>query len=117
MPLPSVAVNPITLATSVLNVKYSLSATPRRIVFISGMPEPILCGATKCTKPAENRINDTGNETHAKYCIYGCDVRSLYNQIRAEFREKSINYYPIQFCTYSLSLTIGAHSDPSVHDE
>lgn len=40
IPLPRVAVNPITLATSVLNVKYSLSATPLKIVFISGMPEP-----------------------------------------------------------------------------
>lgn len=40
IPLPRVAVNPITFATSVLNVKYSLSATPRNIVFISGIPEP-----------------------------------------------------------------------------
>lgn len=87
MPLPNVAVKPITLATSVLNVKYSLSATPRKMVFISGMPEPILCGATKCTKPAENNINDTGNDTHAKYCVYGADVRSLYNQIRAESKQ------------------------------
>lgn len=84
IPLPSVAVNPITLATRVLNVKYSLSVTPRNIVFISGMPEPILCGATRWTKPAEKRIRQTGNDTHAKYCIYGCDVRSLYSQILAE---------------------------------
>lgn len=67
IPLPSVAVKPITFATSVLNVRYSLSVTPRKIVFISGIPEPILCGATKCTNPAENRIKHTGNEIHAKY--------------------------------------------------
>lgn len=83
MPDPSVAVKPITLATSVLNVRYSFNVTPLRIVFISGMPEPILCGATRCTKPAENSIKHTGNDTHAKYCTYGCDVRSLYNQILA----------------------------------
>lgn len=83
IPLPRVAVNPITLATSVLNVRYSLSVTPRNIVFISGIPEPILCGATRWTKPAEKRIKHTGNDTHAKYCTYGCDVRSLYNQILA----------------------------------
>lgn len=46
-PDPSVAVKPITFATSVLNVRYSFSATPRNIVFISGIPEPILCGATR----------------------------------------------------------------------
>lgn len=40
IPLPKVAVNPITFATSVLNVKYSFSATPLNIVFISGIPEP-----------------------------------------------------------------------------
>lgn len=39
-PLPRVAVRPIILATSVLNVRYSLSATPLRMVFISGIPEP-----------------------------------------------------------------------------
>lgn len=83
IPLPSVAVKPITLATKVLNVKYSFSVTPRSMVFISGIPEPILCGATKCTNPAENKIKHTGNDTHAKYCMCGCDVKSLYNQIRA----------------------------------
>lgn len=39
-PLPSVAVRPITFATSVRNVRYSLRVTPRSIVFISGIPEP-----------------------------------------------------------------------------
>lgn len=28
---------------------------------------PILCGAIKCTKPAENKIKQTGSDTHAKY--------------------------------------------------
>lgn len=45
---------------------------------------PMLCGASKCTKPAENNISDTGNETHAKYCTNGSDVRSLYSHTRAE---------------------------------
>ncbi len=40
MPAPNVAVKPITFAIKVLNVKYSLRATPLKIVFISGIPEP-----------------------------------------------------------------------------
>merc|ERR1719239_539035 len=39
IPEPSVAVRPITLATRVLKVRYSLSTTPLSITFISGMPE------------------------------------------------------------------------------
>lgn len=41
MPLPRAQVSPITLATKVLKVRYSFSTTPRRMVFISGIPEPI----------------------------------------------------------------------------
>lgn len=41
IPLPNVAVSPMTFATNVLNVRYSFNATPRRIVFISGIPEPV----------------------------------------------------------------------------
>lgn len=91
IPLPRVAVNPITLATRVLNVKYSFNVTPRKMVFISGIPEPILCGAMRWTNPAEKRIKHTGNETHAKYWIYGCDVKSLYNQILAVVLPKKKN--------------------------
>jgi len=40
IPLPKVAVKPTTLAIRVRNVKYSLRTTPRRIVFISGIPDP-----------------------------------------------------------------------------
>lgn len=40
IPEPKVAVSPITFATSVLKVRYSFRATPRKIVFISGIPEP-----------------------------------------------------------------------------
>lgn len=40
IPLPRAQVKPMTLATKVLKVKYSLSTTPLRIVFISGIPEP-----------------------------------------------------------------------------
>lgn len=40
MPLPRAQVRPITLATKVLKVRYSFSTTPRRMVFISGIPEP-----------------------------------------------------------------------------
>lgn len=71
IPAPNVAVRPIIFATNVLNVRYSLRATPRSMVFISGMPEPILCGATRWTKPAENKINETGRETQAMYCATG----------------------------------------------
>lgn len=38
---------------------------------------PILCGATKCTNPAENRIRQTGSAIHAKNCKLGFSVRSL----------------------------------------
>lgn len=40
-PEPRVQVSPTILAMSVRNVRYSLSTTPRRIVFISGIPDPI----------------------------------------------------------------------------
>lgn len=42
IPLPSVAVSPTTLAINVRKVRYSFNVTPLKIVFISGMPEPIL---------------------------------------------------------------------------
>lgn len=65
---PSIPISyQLTLAIRVRKVRYSFSATPRRIVFISGIPEPILCGATMCTKPALKRIRHIGKETHAKY--------------------------------------------------
>lgn len=57
----------LTLAIRVRKVRYSFNATPRRIVFISGIPEPILCGATMCTKPALKRIRHIGKETQARY--------------------------------------------------
>ena len=41
IPLPSVAVSPTILASSVLPERYSFSTTPLRMVFISGMPEPM----------------------------------------------------------------------------
>ena len=40
MPLPRAQVRPMTFATNVLKVRYSLSTTPLRMVFISGIPEP-----------------------------------------------------------------------------
>lgn len=40
IPLPRAQVKPMTLATNVLNVRYSFRTTPLRIVFISGIPEP-----------------------------------------------------------------------------
>lgn len=40
IPLPRAQVRPMTLATKVLNVRYSFSTTPLSIVFISGIPEP-----------------------------------------------------------------------------
>lgn len=40
IPLPRAQVRPMTLATKVLKVRYSLRTTPLSIVFISGMPEP-----------------------------------------------------------------------------
>lgn len=93
----------MTFATSVLNVKYSFSATPLRMTFISGIPEPekcstcdkihwslfkssnapILCGATKWTKPAEKRMRQTGSDIQAKNCVTGSLVRSRYSQTLA----------------------------------
>lgn len=46
-PLPKIAIRPTNLATSVLNVRYSFKVTPRKMVFISGIPEPIACGETR----------------------------------------------------------------------
>jgi hypothetical protein len=40
IPLPSTAVKATILAIPVRKVKYSLRTTPRKIVFISGIPEP-----------------------------------------------------------------------------
>ena len=83
-----------------LNVRYSLSTTPLKIVFISGMPDPIawkaanfesqnlsnlFClisncswlllgitwGATTCTNPVENRTRNTGRET-CEYFLIEC---------------------------------------------
>lgn len=45
IPLPRAQVSPMTLATKVLRVRYSFSTTPRKIVFISGMPDPGAGGA------------------------------------------------------------------------
>lgn len=41
IPLPRAQVKPMTLATNVLKVRYSFSTTPLRMVFISGMPDPV----------------------------------------------------------------------------
>lgn len=41
MPLPRPAVSPMTLATKALRVRYSFSTTPLRMVFNSGIPEPV----------------------------------------------------------------------------
>lgn len=43
MPLPRAQVSPMTFATKVLRVRYSFSTTPRKMVFISGMPDPGEC--------------------------------------------------------------------------
>lgn len=40
IPLPRAQVSPMTFATKVLRVRYSFSTTPRKMVFISGMPDP-----------------------------------------------------------------------------
>lgn len=42
IPLPKTAVRPTILAMRVRNVRYSFKATPRSMVFISGMPEPAI---------------------------------------------------------------------------
>lgn len=47
MPLPNAQVRPMTFATKVLKVRYSLSTTPLRMVFISGIPEPAGGGQTE----------------------------------------------------------------------
>lgn len=40
IPLPRLAVSPMTLAMKALRVRYSFRTTPLRMVFSSGMPEP-----------------------------------------------------------------------------
>lgn len=112
----------MTLATSVRNVKYSFKATPRSIVFISGMPEPgnhfrqyqnesiplkfyvlrsiedlfgspMDWGATNWTNPALNSVRQTGSEIQAAYCAAGLWVKSLYNHNLAEKRKKNENWF------------------------
>ena len=41
IPLPRPAVRPITLAMKALRVRYSFRTTPLRMVFSSGIPEPV----------------------------------------------------------------------------
>lgn len=41
IPLPKAKARLMTLATKVLKVRYSFSNTPRRMVFISEIPEPV----------------------------------------------------------------------------
>lgn len=60
MPLPRAHVSPITLATKVFRVRYSFRTTPRRMVFISGIPEPTACGARIWVKPAEKVMSTVG---------------------------------------------------------
>lgn len=83
-PLPSEHVSPITFDTRVLNVRYSLRTTPLNTVFISGMPEPIACGAIMCTKPEEKSISVRGNAIQARYWRTGCLAKSRNSQIRAK---------------------------------
>lgn len=40
-PEPSEAVSPVTFASKVLSVRYSGITTPRIMVFISGIPDPV----------------------------------------------------------------------------
>lgn len=41
IPLPRLAVSPMTLAMKALRVRYSFRTTPLRMVFSSGIPEPV----------------------------------------------------------------------------
>lgn len=74
---------PTAFAIKVLKVKYSLRATPLKIVFISGIPDPMLEGATICTNPEENTTRNTGSRIQLKYCANACEVKSRYSQRRA----------------------------------
>ena len=53
IPLPRPAVKPMTLAMKALRVRYSFRTTPLRMVFSSGMPEPV-----KRKKEKEKRERD-----------------------------------------------------------
>lgn len=56
IPEPRAAVRATTLATPVRNVRYSFKTTPRKIVFISGIPEPENCNKTNNKNMKENSI-------------------------------------------------------------
>ena len=66
IPLPRVAVKPTIFATRVFAVRYSLRTTPLKMVFISGIPEPMACGATTWTNPALNNTKQIGSDTQAR---------------------------------------------------
>lgn len=62
-------VRPTIFAISVRNVRYSLSATPLRMVFISGIPDP--------------KNKQTNNKIYKKYslkiCQYNIALQFLWN--------------------------------------
>ena len=59
-PLLSASVKPIAFAIKTRNERYSFNTTPRSIVFISGMPLPIACGAIKFTMIVEAKTSAHG---------------------------------------------------------
>ena len=50
-----------------------------RMVFISGMPEPMACGASMWTTPVLKRTRKTGRTTQAKYCAAMWSPRCSYS--------------------------------------
>ena len=63
----------------------TLSTTPRMMVFISGIPDPMAWGATRWTKPAEKSTKKMGKTHQAKNCTtiwWFCSLTILYNIIR-----------------------------------
>lgn len=66
-PEPKVKVSPTIFAISVRKVRYSLRTTPRKMVFISGIPEPIAYDSSAKAVSVDARVE----RTRFVYSTYG----------------------------------------------
>ena len=71
----------------VLNERYSLRMTPLKMVFISGMPEPMALGETMWTKPVLNRMKTMVKRTQATYWRIGLKLEREMTKVEDDGEE------------------------------
>ena len=98
-PHPSDVHSPTTLAMSVRRVRYSFNTTPRKIVFISGIPEPAtqtnqtaIVSYVICYEPTITNLNNLVNILFMIYCSIINLLWSLMLKMSTTFR--SVSYGP-----------------------